>query len=130
MAVSSSGLVSLQPFHYLLFASQPQIALVSVSSFAGLFSFLYMCPPPGYIILLDLSSSSCLYNCVSSAHLFLCSLCHYYCMWFRGHSLLFKKDWRKINSLISEECNFLAKQRLFGVYAGVIFGGFMTASLL
>ena len=39
---------------------------------------------------------------------------------FCGHRLLFKKDWRKIDRLISKECNFLEKQRLFGVHAGVI----------
>ena len=71
---------------------------------------------PVAIILSDLSSRSCLYRRVSFARLLLCSLCHhYYCGWFRWHSLLFKKDWRNIDRLMSKECNFLEKQRLFGV---------------
>ena len=103
-----------------LFFCLPTTGCSCVGLFVRWALFMSLHVSPTGLILSDLSSSSCLYKCVSSAHLFLCSLCQNDCVWFRGHSLLFKKDWRKIDRLISEDCNLLEKQRLFGAYAGVI----------
>ena len=54
-----------------------------------------------WCLFLVLSSSSCLYKCVCPL-ISLCSPWHCYCVRFRGHSLLFKKDWWKIDRLISK----------------------------